>query len=47
VSEFSTVDFNRKWNHTRLFSCRKEENTMKEAFKELGLRNGENKENEK
>lgn len=32
--------FNRKGNHTRLFSCRKEKNTMKEAFKELGGRKG-------
>ena len=35
MSEFSAVDFNRKGNHTRLFSCRKEENTMKEALKNL------------
>lgn len=38
--EFIAVAFNRKGNHTRLFSCRKEKNTMKEAFKELGLRKG-------
>jgi hypothetical protein len=47
MSEVTHTDVNRKGNLTRLFLYHKGEHTMKEVFKEIERREGENKENEK
>jgi hypothetical protein len=47
MSELSHVKVNRKGNYTRLFLYHKGEHTMKEVFKEIERRKGEDKENEK